>query len=223
MLRVSYIFIIVLVSFMLDGCVPRDISTPSNHHNGNFINNTKDSDWTEETTEDKEESIDISDIDEELTQTDMTTLQQSTDIVPRIAFPVSEYNKLAKHGKGTVKGDIYLLDLYGQKVYGKNTRLYLNPMTSYANQWYKESYIKGKKMTEPDSRLFNYLRFTASDSEGHFAFYGVPSGSYYLIGTVQCGSECGFDTLKSIRVATKVKVKGNQIIEQDLFRQIHVE
>jgi len=75
-------------------------------------------------------------------------------------------------------------------------------------------------MTEPDSRLFNYLRFTASDGTGHFAFYGVPSGSYYLIGTVSCGVECGYESPKNIRVATKVTVKGNQVVHKDLYRQI---
>ena len=75
-------------------------------------------------------------------------------------------------------------------------------------------------MTKADSRLFNYLKFTASDANGKFAFYGVPSGSYYLIGTVKCGEECGYDNGKSIRIARKVTVQGNQIIEKDLTRMI---
>jgi hypothetical protein len=96
--------------------------------------------------------------------------------------------------------------------------LYLNPLTSYSEQWYKESYLGGYKMQKADSRLFNYLKFTASDKNGNFAFYGVPSGSYYLIGTVKCGEECGYDSMKNIRIATKVSVRGNQIVEQDLTR-----
>jgi len=228
MLKISNLFVVILVLFMFNGCVSRDLAVPQNHNQSNFIDDNIDKHWGDDSKKDdidnsNDESIDISDIDEELTQKDMTSLQNSTDIVQRIAFPISEYKKLAKSGKGTIKGEIYLLDLYGQKVYGKNTRLYLNPMTSYADQWYQESYIKGRRMSEPDSRLFNYLRFTASDNDGRFAFYGIPSGSYYLIGTVQCGNQCGFDTLKSIRVATKVTIQGNQIIKQDIFRQIHAQ
>jgi len=219
MLKIVHIIIMTLLVFVTIGCVPREISVPS-HHNGNFIDNSSSNSWAEETNTDDEENIDISDIDEEITQSDMQTLQQSSKEVQRIPFPSKEYARLSKVGKGTIKGEIYLLDLYGERVYGTNTRLYLNPITSYSNQWYRESYIKGQKMSEPDSRLFNYLRFTASDSNGNFAFYGVPSGSYYLIGVVKCAQECGYDTLKSIRVATKVKVQGNQIIEQDLYRQI---
>jgi len=220
MLKLSNIIWIMVVSLIFTGCVPRDITIPSNSNN--FVQ-TDENAWAEQTNTDEEENIDISDIDEEIQQTDMTTLAQSQEVVPRIPFPADEYARLHKYGKATIKGKIYLLDLYGQKVYGNNTRLYLNPVTSYSNQWFKESYIKGRKMQEADTRLFNYLRFTASSSDGSFAFYGVPSGSYYLIGTVKCGNECGFDTIKSIRVVTKVTVNGNQVLEKDLYRQITME
>ncbi len=97
---------------------------------------------------------------------------------------------------------IILINVY----WVNSTRLYLNPITSYSEQWYEESYLGGYKMQEADPRLFNYLKFTASDKNGKFAFYGVPSGSYYLIGTVKCGEECGYDSMKNIRIATKVSV-----------------
>jgi len=166
---------------------------------------------------DENDNVDVSDLDKNVIGGDGTSTEQT---MARIPFPEGEYSSLARSGKGTIEGSIYLQDAYGTKIPGAKTRLYLNPVTSYSTQWYKESYIKGNKMSEPDSRLFNYLRFTASDSNGHFAFYGVPSGSYYLIGTVTCASECGYDTPKNIRVATKVKVVGNQIVHKDLYRQV---
>ena len=220
MLKVRvYLFVLVSI-FVFSGCVQTDVQLPSSsNHRDNFVGNNYNV-WASQTNEEEEENIDISDIDQGLNETDMTTLEQSEQKVQRILFPLNEYNKLARRGKGTVEGDIYLLDLYGEKIYGKDTRLYLNPVTNYSTQWYKESYIKGNKMSEPDSRLFNYLRFTASNSNGHFAFYGVPSGSYYLIGTVTCASGCGYETSKNIRVATKVKVVGNQVVQKDLYRQV---
>ena len=226
MLKIVNIVIASLFVLFVGGCVQRDVAIPNGGtSHGNFVTSDSidENSWAEQTNVDEEENIDISDIDQEIKQTDMTTLAQTTQVVPRIPFPSSEYARVKKRGKGTVKGSIYLIDIYGQRVYGKNTRLYLNPVTSYSNQWYKESYINGRKMEEADSRLFNYLRFTASDNQGEFAFYGVPSGKYYLIGIVKCGTECGFDTLKNIRVATKVEVNGNQIVEKDLYREIRVE
>jgi hypothetical protein len=177
--------------------------------------------WAENTNidEDENDNVDVSDLDKDVTSTgsgEAATVQT----VNRIAFPVAEYNALARTGKGTIKGHIYVQDAYGKKVFGAKTRLYLNPATSYSDQWYRESYIGGQKMEKADSRLFNYLRFTASDNEGNFAFYGVPSGSYYLIGTVKCGTECGYDTPKSIRIAKRISIQGNQVLEADLGRTV---
>jgi len=163
----------------------------------------------------------IDDLDDNMTESEtMITEESMGSVVKRIPFPAGEYNRLVRIGKGTVKGKIYVMDYSGNKIPGRGTRLYLNPATSYSNQWYRESYIGGQKMEKADSRLFNYLRFTASDTEGNFAFYGVPTGSYYLIGTVKCGTECGYDTPKNIRIAKRISIRGNQILKADLGRSV---
>lgn len=190
---------------LFTGCVQPDI-----HFNKNK------SFWGDFTNAD---DVNMSDFDENLTESEMMmTEDDEENKLERIEFPASEYYRLARTGKGTVKGTIYVKDAYDRRVLGASTRLYLNPITSYSEQWYQESYLGGYKMQAADSRLFNYLKFTASDKNGKFAFYGVPSGSYYLIGTVKCGEECGYDSMKNIRIATKVNVRGNQIVKQDLTR-----
>ena len=208
--KLSLLLTLSVMLLLFSGCVEREL--PVSQHaskQSSGLNN-----WGEETNVD---DVDISDLDDNLTESEtMITEDGGTQKMARIAFPTSEYYRLARTGKGTVKGAIYVQDLYSTKIMGAGTRLYLNPATSYSDQWYRESYIGGKKMEKADSRLFNYLRFTASSSDGQFAFYGVPSGSYYLIGTVKCGTECGYDTEKSIRIATKVSISGNKIVEKDL-------
>lgn len=197
---------------MLTACVEPDISA-------NKYNNQQDSqNWAEQSSK---EDIDTSDLDENLSEPEtMITENAQENKVARIAFPAFEYNRLARTGKGTVKGSIYLKNAYGKQILGADTRLYLNPITSYSEQWYNQSYLAGYKMTKADSRLFNYLKFTASDSNGKFAFHNVPSGRYYLIGTVKCGVECGYDTNKNIRIARQVSIQGNQILEKDLTRML---
>ena len=142
-------------------------------------------------------------------------------VVQRIPFPESEYKSLAITGSATVAGHIYLKTSNGQKVYGKLTRLYLNPVTSYSTQWYKESYLGGAKMSKVDPRLFNYIKFTTSDRSGKFEFLNVPSGSYYLIGVVKCGKECGYNSTKSIRITKKISVFGSDIKSVDLSKSIN--
>ena len=209
----------LMMLFILSGCVQSDLQRPQQNYG--YGQQSKDGSWQDQTNIDDEDNIDISDLDENLTESEMTiTESRGEQKMARIAFPASEYSRLGRTGKGTIEGTIFVNDTYGKKIVGTGTRLYLNPVTSYSNQWYSASYIGGSKMEKADSRLFNYLRFTASDTNGKFAFYGVPTGNYYLIGTVKCGTECGYDTPKSIRIATRVSISGNNIVAQDLSRAI---
>lgn len=211
--KLSLFFTLSVMLLLFSGCVEREISISPQDARKSGLNA-----WGEETNIN---DVDISDLDQNLTESEtMITEDMDTEKMARIPFPTSEYYRLARTGKGTVKGSIYVQDGYDKKIMGAGTRLYLNPATSYSDQWFRESYLGGYKMEKADSRLFNYLRFTAANSDGKFAFYGVPSGSYYLIGTVKCGTECGYDTPKNIRIATKVSVYGNKIVQKDLSRMV---
>ncbi|MDQ1326312.1 MAG: hypothetical protein QG564_1437 [Campylobacterota bacterium] len=216
--KISLFFILFMMVFLFSGCVERELSLSEDGSRSSGYPK-----WGGQSSA-EEENVDISDLEDEtetITEDEMIiTDEMSQQKVQRIPFPVSEYARLLKTGKGTVKGTIYLADGYNRRVLGSSTRLYLNPLTSYSRQWYKESYLGGYPMDESDSRLFNYLRFTASDAQGNFAFYGVPSGRYYLVGTVQCGHECGYDAPKNIRIATEITVMGNQIVQKDLTRVV---
>jgi len=208
--KVWLLFVSSLILILSTGCVEKRVGIANNQAGVNS--------WADEITID-EEGIDISDIDENLTENEtLITEDMYEEKIKRIAFPEDEYASLSRRGKGTIKGSIYIRDTYGKIVVGAGTRLYLNPITSYSRQWYNESYLGGHKMEQADARLFNYLRFTASNSKGKFAFYGVPSGNYYLIGTVKCKEECGYSRPKNIRIATQVSVYGNKVVEKDLVR-----
>lgn len=198
---------------LFTGCAQREV--PLQHSESP---ESSSNDWANQRSVD---DVDVSDLEETLTESEMMVDEESAGTeMARIAFPLSEYHRLQRIGKGTIKGSIYLRDTYGKRIAGSGTRLYLNPVTSYSKQWYEESYVRGNKMKKADNRLFNYLKFTASESNGEFGFYGVPSGSYYLIGTVKCGQECGYDSTKNIRIATQVSVQGNQIVNTDLTRMV---
>lgn len=202
---------VVVGIFWLSGCVENEITLPDRGH----------SSWADQTN--IEENVDTSDLEDEEVQTvseeEMTISEEGAgQKIKRMSFPLSEYARLPRTGQGTVKGKIYLSGAYQNRVLGKGTRLYLNPVTSYSKQWYTESYLGGKVMDDADPRLFNYLRFTASDTQGNYSFYGVPSGRYYLIGTVECGEECGYQSTKNIRIASEVSVIGGQVVQKDLTR-----
>jgi hypothetical protein len=217
MIKKTLLFLTIFsLLFLFSGCVQRELVVTQPN-----IKHVQEGGWADQTNLQEQENIDVSDLDENVTETETNITQEvKEEKMARISFPVEEYNRLPKTGKGTVKGAIYVKDAYDKRVAGTGTRLYLNPVTSYSDQWYEESYLGGSKMEKADQRLFNYLRFTASDSSGNFAFYGVPTGKYYLIGTVTCGTECGYDSAKSIRIATQVTIVGNQVVQKDLSRMV---
>ena len=160
-------------------------------------------------------------IDGEMDQADMEGTAVRNTIIPRIAFPVQEYTHLRKRGRSTVSGVIFLEKKgTSQKIVGKKVKLYLNPVTSYSQQWYEESYLNGYKLGKTDKRIYNYLKFTMSNESGIYNFFGVPKGEYFLVGTIKCGVECGFDKEKSIRLVEKVSI-GTGITKVNLIKNIH--
>jgi len=159
-------------------------------------------------------------IDGEIDKKDMESEVTHNTIIPRMAFPAGEYAQLRKRGRSTVAGTIFLENSNSsEKVMGKKVKLYLNPVTSYSEQWYQESYLNGYKLSKTDKRIYNYLKFTMSNSSGKYNFFGVPRGSYFLVGTMKCGVECGFDKEKTIRLVQRISV-GSGVTNVDLMKNV---
>jgi len=221
---IKNIFLLTILAFFVSGCnIYRQIVIPTPYYPNANSGNVQ-----VVTPKQPQEVMGINNQQNNQTnQTQITPIKNgqirtsNSTVVQRIPFPVDEYATLPKTGEATVSGVIYLQTSGGKKIYGRNTRLYLNPVTSYSTQWYKESYLGGAKMSKVDPRLFNYLKFTTSDENGHFEFVNVPSGSYYLIGVVKCGGECGFVRDRTIRIAKKISVFGNERKEVDLSKTIN--
>jgi len=204
MMQKRYLFVLFVTVLLLTTSCTRNATVA--HQPNDDSSGEK---WAQET------NIDVNGTDKNIT-TDSKNAESAklnNTVVPRVKFPLNEYKRLAKKGRATVRGMIYLDDGYGKKIYGKNTRLYLNPVTSYSKQWYDESYIQGYKLSKADSRLYNYLKFTTSDGTGKFAFFGIPKGSYYVIGSVNYNG-------KKIRIADEIYVKGSATVQTVLTRTI---
>jgi len=153
-------------------------------------------------------------LDVKVTNQEATSSGLNGQTMERMPFPADEYRQLRKIGQNTVHGKVYLANsINDEKVLGRKIELFLNPITSYSKQWYNQSYLGGYKLTPPDKRLFNYLKSTKSDENGEFSFFGVPKGEYYLIGRITCGTECGFDSSKIIRLVKEIYINGTTTVE----------
>lgn len=142
------------------------------------------------------------------------------EVMERIPFPLDEYKSLKKIGRSTVSGKVFIVNsMTDAEVLGKNLKLYLNPVTSYSTQWYNESYLSGYKMSKVDKRLYNYLKFSTSNSNGEFDFYGIAKGRYYLIGSIMCGQECGLGSIEKIRLVKEIYV-GSGVTKINLTKRV---
>lgn len=138
----------------------------------------------------------------------------------RMGFPVEEYRHLKKIGRSTVSGTIYLQNSHNdQKIMGKKVKMLLNPVTSYSRQWYQESYLGKYKLSPVDKRLYKYLQSSYSNENGQFDFFGIAQGNYYLIATVSCAQECGFDKKETIRLVKEVFV-GSGVTKVELMKHV---
>ncbi len=200
-----------LVLLLLSACNQPDLIIPSTSGGESNSNQSSGQNSNIGPTKQMQSSIDVSGLNSKI---------QTQEIVTRIPFPIDEYKKLHKSGNSTVRGTLYVVNAQGERIVGKRTRLYLNPVTSYSKQWYQESYLGGKRLGKADSRLFNYLKFSTSDKNGHFSFDNVPAGRYYLIGVVRCSKACGYNTPHSIRVAKEISVGKKDLVLTDLNKQL---
>jgi len=142
------------------------------------------------------------------------------ETMERMPFPLDEYRSLKKIGRSSVSGKVAIVNTMSEKeVLGKNLKLYLNPVTTYSRQWYNESYLSGYKMSKVDKRLYNYLKFSTSNNNGKFDFFGVAKGKYYLIGSMMCGEECGLGSSEKIRLVKEVYV-GSGVTRIDLIKRV---
>jgi len=216
MKRSLVLFFALVIGLFIIGCGPQQPQLP------NLKSYPQPEDPKVKNPWEEKQNIDVKPLQENLTETKTQISEvMSEDLVERIAFPNEEYKYLRNTGTASVKGKIFLSNTNGRPIAsGANTRLYLNPVTSYSNQWYEESYVGGRKMEEPDPRFYDHLKSTSSDDKGNYAFYGIPSGSYYLSGAVECGRACGFNEVRSVRLVTKVTIGEVEIKEQNLTREI---
>ena len=104
--------------------------------------------------------------------------------IQRIPFPVSEYDKLSKKGTASVQGQVFMKTRSGDVKLGAGNEAFLNPVTTYSFQWYKQTYQQGKVLSAPDPRYDGYMITTITDAQGKFKLRNVPPGEYFLVSSV---------------------------------------
>ena len=160
-------------------------------------------------------------IDANIDRAEMESAVTHNTPMQRMPFPAEEYSHLKKRGYSTVTGSIYVENSNsGEKIMGQKVKLWLNPVTSYSNQWYEQDYLGGYKLSKIDKRIFNYMKLEYSRADGSFRFSGIPRGDYYLVGSVNCTKGCDLSSKnKTVRLVKRISV-GSGVTHIDLMKNV---
>ncbi|MBP5160498.1 MAG: hypothetical protein ILP11_00370 [Alphaproteobacteria bacterium] len=127
---------------------------------------------------------------------------------PRKAkFVAEEYAPYQKKGEAIIAGKVCLtLEDNTEKCF-PNSRVIINPVTSYSQEWYTRGWAGTEYLEEADPRVTPTNLIQITDEKGAFAFKNLPAGAYY-VGAEVCvpktkdAKECIYT-----RLGARVKMK----------------
>lgn len=139
--------------------------------------------------------------------------------IPRVPFPVAEYDALPTKGTGSLVGQVFMRTVGGDVKYGAGSDVYILPVTSYTRQWYTESYLGGQVLGAPDARAEKGMKVTQADGTGYFKFSDIPPGKYYLSSKVtwQAPTQYGL-VLQGGVIAKQVVIENSKEVREMLTK-----
>lgn len=95
-------------------------------------------------------------------------------------FREDEYAPFGKPGTARISGQAFLKTRGGDVKLGAGNQVFLNPKTSYSQEWFEQHVLAGKQLSDPDERARKYQRIMTADAQGGFSFDGLPAGEYFV-------------------------------------------
>ena len=106
-------------------------------------------------------------------------------IHPRTAsFIESEYAAYENPGTATITGQAFLKTRGGDVKFAAGDEVLLAPATSYSSEWWQQTVLQGKRLSEGSARAAEFMRSTIADGDGRFRFDSLAAGVYYVATTV---------------------------------------
>lgn len=125
----------------------------------------------------------------------------------KVVFNEAEYAPFAQGGDAVIEGALCVPLKDGSTKCLANTSVFINPVTSYSDEWYARAWAGRENLQIADERAFRYNITTQTDKNGRFKFENLKPGSYY-VGAAVCVPE-GKDSVRCqyTRFGTKVTMK----------------
>jgi hypothetical protein len=99
-----------------------------------------------------------------------------------VAFEEAAFVHYGTSGSGTVTGTAFLAIAEGNVITAGDSKseVKLMPANAYTDEIVTKHYQTNERIEPADPRFKKYVRRTHPDGAGHFAFYHVPPGVYYV-------------------------------------------
>ena len=125
----------------------------------------------------------------------------------KAAFIEEEYAPYAGEGHAVIEGAACFELQDGSTKCFENADVFINPVTTYSNEWYSRHWVGNERLAQADERAVKYNKMIKTGKDGKFKFDKLQPGSYY-VGFTSCVPE-GKDAKECVcsRFASKVKMK----------------
>jgi len=110
-----------------------------------------------------------------------------------------------KFGTSEIHGHVVYLTPAGQEISLKNTKIYLVPKNTKTDYWYNNYYLKNKEASSLSKNTVQYINATHLNLEKNFAFYGLATGTYYII--IESLYPASIAKNKKVYIAKKINVE----------------
>lgn len=138
-------------------------------------------------------------------------ITESGRVARKVAFPAEEYAALEKHGSAVVTGRLFLRTSDGVFPGAKKT-ISIAPATAYSAEA-AEVALAGKAVEPADPRAREYTHYTQTDRQGYFKATGLPSGVFYIAGSVKPPGDS-----KPRIIINQIKIRDGQTLKVTLSR-----
>jgi hypothetical protein len=203
MKKISKILVLAIAFFLISGCTKNSDSLQPVLQPTNQLEKFDDN-WPPK--DQIERSIDLSDL--------------QINELPIDVEELKEFSSLPQVGNSTIFGKVAIRLQSGHFINGLYSNVYLIPQTAYSKKWFKENYSSDDPSRSIDDKVYDFMKFTKSNQKGDFSFSNIPKGKYYIIGNMNCGVECGFESNKSIRMASELIVDKDGSVLKNIIKTL---
>jgi len=130
--------------------------------------------------------------------------QKSLSLTQPLVFRQSQQT-YQKFGTSEIHGHVVYIMPSGQEIGLKHTKIYLVPKNSKIEYWYENYYLKNKEASSSVNMIVEYINATHLNVDKNFAFYGLATGTYYII--IESSYPSSIAKNKKVYIAKKINVE----------------